>query len=350
MRILCLHRGSISSIQRILLILPICIGGLFISGQGQSNAVQGWIQTAMNYELEAKFREAIQVYKDIDSQKEYELQLQDRAEMNLGFGRCFLYLAQYDTAQFFLDSANTLLEARAEGWPELWVQILQARGELAIAQQDWEQAESLLKSAIEKEDILSTESKLKSRALLGRFYLKKRDFRSAGPVLKEVLAMAKEETAYSEIHAYIYLQLGIYHIFKREPRTALKNLNIAEEILANRFVVEHPYIGEIYTYLGYVYGELENLRKSHDYCVKARNVQVKSLGLRHPDLVRTYYYTGNNFVRLKDYDQANTFYRQALNLQLEFYGENTPYAATLYSLMGMAERGMRKYDEALLQK
>ena len=333
-----------STLQLLFIVLYSMLLSAPVIAQPDSNAAAA-LQAGEQAYRQADFAEAIGHFYSVQNIQEIAKKAQLTAA--LGLGNSYLQLANYDSANKWTTIAWEIGEPEKNNFPALWGKVLELKGNYYRASENWDDASIYLEEALNWRKSFDTPTLLDSYIALGNNYLKQGMLRKAREQFE-----AGEKLVGAQLDSLSYarnLILGGYiDLYWGDFRESVDYLLQAERVFKKLGLNSHTELAFAYTLLGYNYGSTEELKKSLEYCQKAREIQIEKLDAEHPILAVTYYYTGNTLARMRDHAQALEFYKQALRIWTTQYGENHQRVGTLYSTIGLAYRGLQQYEEGLV--
>ena len=170
------------------------------------------------------------------------------------------------------------------------------------------------------------------------------------------LEMAKKSLAVSlekwgEIHEFTaksYAIIGKFFLQKRNFNQAIKLHQKAVEIRKNLFEENHYILAENYNDIGSCYFSELNLPKAEYYYKKALDIKLNSLTVNLLDLAIIYHNLGNFYEYNCMYDIAIANHKQALEIRLKELGDIHLLSSGSYLGLGNCFLGRGNYNSAML--
>lgn len=229
------------------------------------------------------------------------------------------------TAKQILDSGAERIRAELTGQPEVQAALMDVMG---VAYQNLgllDQAEHLLKNALEIREGLFGKSHTdtaESMNHLASVYVARTEYKKAGPIFREALAIERGFNENSPKVADLLNNIAQVELntgnFDEAERLYLEALSLNRKL----FGAEHREIATNLSNLGSVMGRQGHNERALDYFRQGMDMRRKVLGNDHPDLA----YSANNIAAMLHvqgkFDEAEPYYREARQIRRRALGED----------------------------
>ncbi|ETO29089.1 hypothetical protein RFI_08034 [Reticulomyxa filosa] len=106
------------------------------------------------------------------------------------------------------------------------------------------------------------------------------------------------------------------------------------QICIDNFGSNHPFVADLYTFLGIICGEWDKIFLHH-------------FGINHPWIANICDHFGNGYDKNKQYDEAIEYYIKALVIRIKIFGVNHPFVACSYDDLGIPYFHKGQHDKAI---
>ena len=182
-------------------------------------------------------------------------------------------------------SAAGRLDAQAPGWEQAI-----AAGEQALAERDFERAETQFQSALRHAQALGSHNPQTAETLirLSRLYRAQGDYAKPESLYRESLRVARRAlgTKHPDYAGYLN-EAGRYYHARRKYERSEEYYVKAFAIRVEKFGREHPLVAESISNLGVLYENLGQLARAEVYHEHALRIREKALGRDHLDTITT---------------------------------------------------------------
>lgn len=328
---------------------------------------------AGNYRELSEYQKADSVFRilltRIDDPKE-NLPLDFRIENILALGKSKQIQGKYDTALYFIDKANSLINKNildkdkadifnhyasvykdlskldsAYHYQKKAIQILEANNtpenQTALAvyynnQGNLFRDMSLYDSAINSfEHSLSLKRQIASKANLdiaitlsnlGGTYYKKKNYDSASVILNRAIDIFSTQLKPDNnfIVSTRYSLANIYYSQKEFKKALPEYKSILSADTAN-FGAEHPYVADDYVSISNCYRELNELDEAYEFLKKAEKIVEAKFDESHQKTSNLYNKFGMLYEAQKNYTMAQMYFQESYNLANKYLGEDHRY-------------------------
>lgn len=233
------------------------------------------------------------------------------AERHFKKAQKFAELAQYDSSNFYFESARQMYEdsAKRVDTAGMWVKLVQCRNGI------------------------------------GENYRNQFRFETAQEILSATLSLGIEKL--QEHHpevATTQANLAMVYFDTDQYNKAVAHLTRALDSILPMVGEKHPVVAKIYYGLGTVYWRLQYLDVALDYQLKALNIRRETFGEHHRDVAESCRMVGRVYWYKTDYETAIQYLTQALTIAKPLWGENHPFVAQVY--LNLAANYLSKPDRA----
>lgn len=258
---------------------------------------------------------------------------------------------RFDSAEFYVGHIEKYLDVLKENKNKLYYEYLHLKGTIQGDKGNFSQAISLLFNAIKmnEENIEGHDTLVaKSYNNLGVYHYYIGDLKSALRNFEKALELVllKKDTQTSEISAY-YQNIGIlyakYGDFEKTLDYFNKNLEINKAILADN----DPELANIYLNLGNIYQILSQYDKALEYSGLAEKIFKEKFGNDYASLGLLYSNTGLLHYQKSNLDEAELFYKNALRIYQINYAHDHPDIGRVYNNLGLLYFSNEQYEKAL---
>lgn len=229
------------------------------------------------------------------------------------------------TAQQILDSGAKRIRTELTGQPEVQAALMDVMG---VAYQNLgllDQAEDLIKSALEIREGLHGKSHTdtaESMNHLASVYVARTEFKKAGPIFREALAIERGFNESSPEVADLLNNIAQVELntgnFDEAERLYLEALALNRKLFGS----DHREIATNLSNLGSVMGRQGHNDRALDYFRQGMEMRRRVLGNDHPDLA----YSANNIAAMLHvqgkFDEAEPYYRESREIRLRALGED----------------------------
>jgi len=229
------------------------------------------------------------------------------------------------TAQQILDSGAKRIRAELTGQPEVQAALMDVMG---VAYQNLgllDQAEDLIKSALEIREGLHGKSHTdtaESMNHLASVYVARTEFKKAGPIFREALAIERGFNDSSPEVADLLNNIAQVELntgnFDEAERLYLEALALNRKLFGS----DHREIATNLSNLGSVMGRQGHNERALDYFRQGMEMRRRVLGNDHPDLA----YSANNIAAMLHvqgkFDEAEPYYRESREIRRKALGED----------------------------
>ena len=177
------------------------------------------------------------------------------------------------------------LDAQAPGWEQAI-----AAGERALAERDFERAETQFQSALKQAEALGSDNLQTAETLMrmSRLYRAQGDYAKPELLYKECLRVARRALGPEHPDYAAYLnEVGRYYHARRKYGRSEDYYVKAFAIRVEKFGREHPLVAESISNLAVLYENLGQLPRAEVYHEHALQIREKALGRDHLDTITT---------------------------------------------------------------